>query len=63
LPPRSSTPIATCEASQCVDETTPKVPRISGRVVNDGDAGEGADALMVDGAASGWECLKYRIVK
>ena len=33
LPPRSSTPMAVCEASQWVDATTPKVPVISGRVV------------------------------
>ena len=33
---RSSTLMATCEASQWVDETTPNVPRISGRVVKDG---------------------------
>jgi hypothetical protein len=39
LPPRSSTPMATWEAIQCVDATTPNVPRISGRVVN-GSIGE-----------------------
>src|SRR3546814_3010658 len=27
LPPFSSTPMATCDASQCVDDTTPNVPR------------------------------------
>src|SRR3546814_6705804 len=34
LPPRSSIAMPAAEASQCVEETTPKVPRISGRVVN-----------------------------
>lgn len=34
LPPPSSTAIAHCEASQCVDETIPKVPCRVGRVVN-----------------------------
>ena len=34
LPPRSSTAIPVCEASQWVDATIPKVPRSSGRVVN-----------------------------
>ena len=33
LPPRSSTAIPVCDASQCVDATIPKVPRSSGRVV------------------------------
>src|SRR5690606_1886916 len=33
LPPRSSTLMAVCEASQWVEEATPKVPVISGRVV------------------------------
>src|SRR5690554_1404547 len=33
LPPRSRTLIAVCEASQWVEEATPKVPVISGRVV------------------------------
>ncbi|RWA46335.1 hypothetical protein AU476_36500 [Cupriavidus sp. UYMSc13B] len=31
LPPRSSTPMAVCVASQCVEAATPKVPMISGR--------------------------------
>ena len=34
LPPRSSTAMPTWLASQCVLATTPKVPAISGRVVN-----------------------------
>ncbi len=34
LPPRSSTAWPTPLASQCVVATTPKVPAISGRVVN-----------------------------
>ena len=34
FPPRSSTPIPTAVAIQCVLATTPKVPSISGRVVN-----------------------------
>ena len=34
LPPRSSTAIPACVASQCVDATAPNVPRNSGRVVN-----------------------------
>src|SRR6478735_7400513 len=34
LPPRSSTAIPTCEAIQWVVATAPKVPAISGRVVN-----------------------------
>src|SRR5262245_20842476 len=34
LPPRSSTPMPTAVPIQCVDATTPKVPSISGRVVN-----------------------------
>ena len=34
LPPRSSIAMAVAEASQCVEATTPNVPRISGRVVN-----------------------------
>src|SRR5690606_32531980 len=34
LPPRSSMAMPTAVASQCVDVTTPKVPVISGRVVN-----------------------------
>ena len=38
LPPRSSTAIPVCEASQCVDATIPKVPRSSGRVVKVRDA-------------------------
>ncbi len=33
LPPRSSMPMPTAVAIQCVDATTPKVPSISGRVV------------------------------
>src|SRR5271169_2469393 len=33
LPPFSSTLMPTAEASQCVEATTPNVPRISGRVV------------------------------
>jgi hypothetical protein len=33
LPPRSSIPIPTAGAIQCVDATTPMVPSISGRVV------------------------------
>jgi hypothetical protein len=45
--------MATCVASQWVDETTPKVPHISGRVVN--------EALMGEFQATG--CLQYRIVK
>src|SRR6266850_2405405 len=36
LPPFSSTPIATEDASQWVVATTPNVPRISGRVVKPG---------------------------
>src|ERR1043166_8837954 len=36
LPPFSRTPIATEDASQWVVATTPKVPRISGRVVKPG---------------------------
>ena len=36
LPPRSSTLMPTAEPIQCVDETTPKVPWISGRVVKIG---------------------------
>ena len=36
LPPFSRTLIATAEASQWVEATTPKVPRISGRVVKAG---------------------------
>ncbi len=38
LPPFSSTAMPTWLAIQCVDDTTPKVPRISGRVVNPGAA-------------------------
>src|ERR1043166_3642168 len=34
LPPRSRMPIPTAVAIQCVEVTTPKVPSISGRVVN-----------------------------
>ena len=34
LPPRSSIAMPTAVAIQCVDATTPKVPWISGRVVN-----------------------------
>src|SRR6185312_15591530 len=34
LPPFSSTPMPTAVAIQCVEATTPKVPSISGRVVN-----------------------------
>ena len=34
LPPRSSVPMPTAVAIQCVEVTTPKVPSISGRVVN-----------------------------
>jgi len=34
LPPRSSTAMATWLAIQWVEPTTPKVPAISGRVVN-----------------------------
>ena len=34
LPPRSSTAIPLCDASQCVELTTPNVPFSSGRVVN-----------------------------
>ena len=37
---RSRITMPTCEASQCVEATTPNVPAISGRVVN--GAGEGA---------------------
>ena len=33
LPPRSSTAMPVCVASQCVDATAPNVPRSSGRVV------------------------------
>ena len=33
FPPRSSTAIPAADASQCVEETIPKVPRSSGRVV------------------------------
>jgi hypothetical protein len=37
-------PIAVADASQCVLETTPNVPRISGRVVKGGvDAGADID--------------------
>ena len=32
LPPRSSTAIPVCDASQCVDATIPNVPRSSGAV-------------------------------
>ena len=46
LPPRSSTPMAVCAASQCVEEATPKVPVISGRVVN------AALAMVVEREAS-----------
>src|SRR6201998_2613472 len=35
LPPRSSIAMPTAVAIQCVDVTTPKVPSISGRVVNE----------------------------
>jgi hypothetical protein len=34
LPPSSSMRMPTCAAIQCVAETTPKLPTISGRVVN-----------------------------
>ncbi|GAA1616377.1 hypothetical protein GCM10009764_44870 [Nocardia ninae] len=34
MPPRSSTAIADCDASQWVDDTIPKVPRKVGLVVN-----------------------------
>src|SRR5262245_14970895 len=34
LPPRSSTPMPTAVPIQCVEATTPKVPAISGLVVN-----------------------------
>ncbi len=34
LPPSSRIRIADCDASQCVDETIPNVPRKVGRVVN-----------------------------
>src|SRR5580692_5358848 len=34
LPPRSNIPMPTAVAIQCVVVTTPKVPSISGRVVN-----------------------------
>jgi hypothetical protein len=49
LPPRSRMPIAVRDASQCVLATSPKVPRISGRVVNvmGGDWGVGMRAVMV----------------
>src|SRR3546814_33923 len=43
LPPFSSTPMATCDASQCVDDTTPNVPCISGLVVNSDIGGSAAD--------------------
>ena len=33
LPPRSSVPMPTAVAIQCVEVTTPNVPSISGRVV------------------------------
>jgi hypothetical protein len=33
LPPRSSTPIPTADAIQCVEATMPNVPASSGRVV------------------------------
>src|SRR6202035_1977245 len=42
LPPFSRTPIPTAVAIQCVEVTTPKVPSISGRVVN----GSGLILLM-----------------
>ena len=41
LPPRSSMPMPTAVPIQCVEATTPKVPSISGRVVN-------GPALMLD---------------
>lgn len=48
IAPRSRMPIAVWEASQCVLATTPKVPRISGRVVNvmGGDWGLCMRAIM-----------------
>ena len=44
-------PIAVCDASQCVLETTPNVPRISGRVVKGGadPAGVRWGAAFMDG--------------
>ncbi len=56
LPPRSSTPMAGCEASQCVEATTPKVPRISGRVVKGGVSGAGSWAAVSFGDMRGsWQ--------
>src|SRR5260221_4299107 len=45
LPPRSSTPMATLDASQCVLATIPKLPISSGRVVKPAISvsGSGAD--------------------
>src|ERR1700722_15084867 len=48
LPPFSSTPMPTAVAIQWVEVTTPKVPSISGRVVN----GLGLTLLMMHSAAS-----------
>src|SRR5258707_7821332 len=49
LPPFSSTLMPTAEAIQCVEATTPKVPRISGRVVKVGIAAVLLGRVVVDG--------------
>src|SRR5580704_16830735 len=46
LPPRSSTDIATVLAIQWVVATAPKVPRISGRVVNSNGIGDFRDDTL-----------------
>ncbi len=47
LPPSSRTAIADCEASQCVEDTIPKVPWSVGRVVNTGDSFTAAHDPMI----------------
>ena len=46
LPPFSSTPMPTWLAIQCVEETTPNVPAISGRVVKVEGAAMGGSTLF-----------------
>src|SRR4051812_38935457 len=46
LPPRSSTAMPTWLAIQCVVATTPKVPAISGRVVNIGSSWSGVSCSL-----------------
>src|SRR5258708_36589586 len=60
LPPFSRIDMPTCEASQWVDETTPKVPVMTGRVVKIGGSGGGMLERPFGGRGGGRDYQGFR---